>query len=288
MKIYTLIMVVIAPSIVGLSNYLLIFFHVFSSTRRTHTAVPAISTLAPDVNPHPRTRMNPRDRHLLQHVLVMFSIFVGGWTPVFLLSIVSPDFSFDTMGISLTALLTQLSLLCIVIDLFVFNHELSKTLKHILLHCSLRESWYSAFSIKNKCSSRMSIHRGKHRKESPFYKSDEGRRFDHLPLWSSTDAKIIKVAHICLHFEVAGWTRIQLIKNTTSPPMEVLISFDHFSHIKYTEMTPACWRRDRMDAFHPLTTTCYQALNNKLDDSSSQTWTTYQQIGSSLHLLSIY
>ena len=112
-------MTVLIPSFVyGIIN-LIIFKKVRSSTNRVQ------STNATEHNernpPIPR-----RDLHLLRHLVVLFCIFIAGWGPVFTYTAIVTDIDFGSIIYIALFILAVLSIFCLIIDLFLYNHELRK------------------------------------------------------------------------------------------------------------------------------------------------------------------
>ena len=120
MEIYRLIMVVILPSLACLALNLLIFRYVRSSSHR----VQAISHVTRDE--HRTSQSHRRDMHLLRHIIFMFSAFIGGWAPAYIVRCFVYNLPYTALSMSLLLLWAELSLLVVVINLFVYNHELHR------------------------------------------------------------------------------------------------------------------------------------------------------------------
>ncbi|UJR21683.1 hypothetical protein I4U23_024760 [Adineta vaga] len=75
-SIYTFLMYVVIPSAICLTNNILIFQHVRSSTNRVQPSIP-IPTMTINKKQHPH--INRRDLHLLPYMIISFCIFIGGW-----------------------------------------------------------------------------------------------------------------------------------------------------------------------------------------------------------------
>jgi ABC-type polysaccharide/polyol phosphate export permease len=109
-------MVVIIPSLICFIINIIIFKYVRSSTNRVQS-----STAIRKNNQH--QAINRRDLHLLRHMINMFCIFVGGWSPVYLYTIIisqNPNY----IILLICEILAELSLLSIIMNLFLYNHEL--------------------------------------------------------------------------------------------------------------------------------------------------------------------
>jgi hypothetical protein len=109
-------MIVIIPSSIYSINNIIIFNYVRSSTNR----------IQPSSGIPQNQCTNRRDLHLLRHMIIMFSIFVGGWSPIYLYTTISISFDFASTIVSLFILLAELSLLFDIINLFLYNHELRR------------------------------------------------------------------------------------------------------------------------------------------------------------------
>jgi hypothetical protein len=135
-RIYALIIVVVIPAVIKFINYFLIFNHVRSSTRRIQTSLTSASASASASSSHAQinqqSRIQRRDWLLLKNTIVMLAVFVGGWTPIHIVSIFVYDTIFSMLVPSLLVLLAQLSLLIIIINLFINNHKLTKYCRDFL------------------------------------------------------------------------------------------------------------------------------------------------------------
>jgi hypothetical protein len=114
----------------------LIFLKARSSTRH----VQALTTSMPSAANS--NHQNARDIHLLKHILLIFTVFVGGWTPVYIHSVTTPDETSHYIIYSVLQLLPILSSLIIILDLFWYNHDLRQYLKERLLSfLHLNQHW---------------------------------------------------------------------------------------------------------------------------------------------------
>jgi hypothetical protein len=120
-KIYTLIMIVVVPLIICFINNTIIFNYVRASTNR-------VQPLAVDTKKNQHQATNRRDLYLLRHMIIMFCIFVGGWSPIYIYAILVSDVLFTSLIVSLLFLLAEVFLLFDIIDLFLYNHELRRYL----------------------------------------------------------------------------------------------------------------------------------------------------------------
>jgi len=114
-------MTVIVPSLINTFVNVLIFVHVRSSSRRVRPqAVPSVTNISNTQEP----RISRREISLLRQMIFMFSMFVGGWTPVYLTVLILNFMPFNFMAFHLTVIWAELCTLCIIMNLFLCNHEL--------------------------------------------------------------------------------------------------------------------------------------------------------------------
>jgi hypothetical protein len=113
-------MAVIISSILCLMINVFIFINVHSSSRRIQPQSPY------DVQ---YCTLSRRDIHLLRHIIFMFCIFVGGWTPNCLSAIIAYHAYINMLAYFSFSILCELALLCDIIDLFLYNHEFRNYLK---------------------------------------------------------------------------------------------------------------------------------------------------------------
>ena len=123
LAIYTFITAAILPTIVNVVLNTLIVFHVRSSTRRVH--VQMISTTNSNAN-NQHAVVSHRDLALLRHMIFMFSMFVGGWTPVMIINILNTTMDFDFKFVQICVIFSQVCVLGIAVCLFIYNRELRK------------------------------------------------------------------------------------------------------------------------------------------------------------------
>lgn len=133
MRIYTCTTAVLVPSSINVILNVLIFRYVRSSVRRIQPGI--IHTLTNSINNINQPIITRREISLLQQMIFTFLIFIIGWTPVYLTLIISYFVVFDSNITSATALVSQLCTLCIITNLFIYNHELKQYFKDkIRLH----------------------------------------------------------------------------------------------------------------------------------------------------------
>ncbi|CAF4478151.1 unnamed protein product, partial [Rotaria socialis] len=123
---YITAMVVVFPAIISLVFNLLIFIRVYSSSKRIQPASQTAGTT--DANAG-TIKLSRRDRHLLQHSIIMFIVVMAGWCPTFL------NIAIDYASVVSPVVYVVLQLwsivgdMLIIIDLFIYNHELKKLIR---------------------------------------------------------------------------------------------------------------------------------------------------------------
>jgi hypothetical protein len=132
MKIYTLLITTIIPSLICLIINLIIFKYVRSSSHRVQ---PSSQITRDGFNNNQLQRITHRDMHLLRHIIFMLCIFMGGWSPIFIFTIPQAQLLFASLTVSLLILLAELSLLIVIVNLYVYNHELRRYLKEKFFKC---------------------------------------------------------------------------------------------------------------------------------------------------------
>ncbi|CAF1132728.1 unnamed protein product [Adineta steineri] len=121
MGIYTCIMAIFVPALLNIILNTLIFSYVRSSTRRIQPRSNNASTSGLN-NQQPR--MSRRDMSLLKQMLVMFSMFIGGWTPILIVYTMNIAIDVDIKIIKITVLFSEVCIFGIVMNLYIYNHEL--------------------------------------------------------------------------------------------------------------------------------------------------------------------
>ncbi|CAF1045313.1 unnamed protein product [Adineta steineri] len=117
-RIYLLIIVAIIPTLCLFITNSIIFIYARSSTRRVQP-IHGNDIQAP--------LLTNRDVRLLKHMIFMFSTFFCGWVPIYILTVVNPSSSaISLVQFNIVRLLPELSTLIIILDLFIYNHELRR------------------------------------------------------------------------------------------------------------------------------------------------------------------
>jgi hypothetical protein len=131
LRFYNSFLIVILPSILNGVFNALIFLRVHSSTRR----IQALATTTSAVTAANSNHRQARDIYLLKHTLFIFIVFVGGWAPVYILTVAVFDGTTYYVLYLLSELLPPLGSLIVTLDLFVYNHDLRRYWKGRLLKC---------------------------------------------------------------------------------------------------------------------------------------------------------
>ena len=118
---------VIIPATICVSTSVLIYRHVRYSSHRVQTG-PAATTAGP-------RRISRRDFGLLGHSVIMFVIFVIGWSPRILSNMSEYFRPVDTLVSRILEVIFQLASLVDITDLFLYNHKVRKYLIGLFLPC---------------------------------------------------------------------------------------------------------------------------------------------------------
>ncbi|CAF1337804.1 unnamed protein product, partial [Adineta steineri] len=105
------------------------------SARRIHPQ--AISALTSDVTAQ-QPKISRREISLLRQMIFMFLMFIGGWTPVYIVNILDAATDLNFMIVQIAVIFSQICVLGIVINLFIYNHELRQYLSNkirVCFHC---------------------------------------------------------------------------------------------------------------------------------------------------------
>jgi hypothetical protein len=125
MRFYALLSIVLFPSILIIIFNGLIYWTVTSSSRRVN----AISTSADAAAVARPNQKNTRDIFLLKHMSFIFVVFIVGWSPVYTLQIIQLNAQTPVWIIKFLQVPPVLTSIIMVVDLFIYNHELRQYLK---------------------------------------------------------------------------------------------------------------------------------------------------------------
>jgi len=127
-------MIVIIPSLLCIIINGLIFIHVHASSHRVQPQNTTTQTINNNTI-HQQSKINRRNIHLLRHMLFMFCMFIGGWGPIHIAAIIMNYININVLIMRILSIIAEISMLCNVVDLFVYNRKLRHYLKNIMLKC---------------------------------------------------------------------------------------------------------------------------------------------------------
>ncbi|CAF1469787.1 unnamed protein product [Adineta ricciae] len=127
MGYYTLVTGVVVPLSINITLNVLILIHVRSSTRRVQTRSTDTSA---QINNNQQVKITRRDISLMKHMIFMFSMFIIGWTPVLIIYLINIIFGVLNVTIHIAVICSQVCIAGIVVNLFVYNHEMKQYLSN--------------------------------------------------------------------------------------------------------------------------------------------------------------
>lgn len=113
----------------------LIITHVRASSRRIQPQIKIIQSPNNTNIIHQQTKISHRDIHLIRNMFLMLCIFVGGYGPIHITTIIINYIPVSVMVMRVLSFIAELSLLFNIISMFVYNHQLRDYLKHNVLKC---------------------------------------------------------------------------------------------------------------------------------------------------------
>ncbi|CAF1126739.1 unnamed protein product [Adineta ricciae] len=128
LSIYTFIVAVVLPSLINIILNSLIFVHVRSSVRRVQPNIATAWTSGFNREQQQLPKISRREIALLRQMVFMFIMFVTGWSAVLIVNIIIQVKSISAILVFISMLLGELCAIGIIIDLYVYNHELRKFL----------------------------------------------------------------------------------------------------------------------------------------------------------------
>jgi hypothetical protein len=128
-------MVVFVPTFINIILNIRIFLYVRNSTRRVQPQLPSTSTNGNNIQ---NARISPREIALLKKMLFTFSMFIGGWSPVYFITVITWQSYAAGIVYQCSILLCITSVLSIIINLFTSNHELRQYLFNKIRRCFVR------------------------------------------------------------------------------------------------------------------------------------------------------
>jgi len=135
MRYYTLAIIIVVPVSVCVVINIIIFKYVQSLSLRIQ---PASQRTIANHNHDQKPTLSRRDVHLLRHMIIMFFVFIVGWVPIYIALVIQIQTPVSTLILRILSLLAEISLLCDMIDLFLYSHELRRYLQRRFLPCYYR------------------------------------------------------------------------------------------------------------------------------------------------------
>jgi hypothetical protein len=80
-----------------------------------------------------RIILNNRDIRVLKHMIIMFVIFLIGWSPIYILVCIDINHIVPLIVYRILSILPALSLLGDIIDLFLFNYQLRSYFRQLFI-----------------------------------------------------------------------------------------------------------------------------------------------------------
>jgi hypothetical protein len=130
-------MIAIVPILINIVLNILIFRHVRSSARRVQPAQSVITATTGNINQ--QQRISGREIALLRQMIFMFTMFIAGWSPTFLLIAIAEFMQVNFIAYECMVVLCEIAVLSLIINLFICNHELRKYLFNKIRVCFVRQ-----------------------------------------------------------------------------------------------------------------------------------------------------
>lgn len=124
-----LAILIVIPSLICLIDNIIIFKFVRSSSKRIQPSFSINRVCLQQI-------ISRRDLHLIRHMIFMFCLFIVGWSPVCIHSIVAGVVDYHDTTLLVLALVAEVSLFCCVMNLYLYNHDLRVHLKNQVLKFS--------------------------------------------------------------------------------------------------------------------------------------------------------
>ena len=125
-------MVIIVPSFINIALNVRIFIYARSSARRVQPQTINTLTNVPNIQ---QAKISRREFSLLVQMIFMFSMFIGGWSPCYFITVINAFIIINPIIYQCSVLLCEISLLSIIINLFMSNRELRQYLLNKIRLC---------------------------------------------------------------------------------------------------------------------------------------------------------
>ena len=113
-------MIVIIPSVICFIINIIIFQYARLSAHRVQP-----TRVVPNNNNNRHQTLTRRDIYLLRHVILMFIVFIGGWSPIYIYPLVVVP-NYRSIVPWIIFIVANISLLYDIVNLFLYNHPLRK------------------------------------------------------------------------------------------------------------------------------------------------------------------
>lgn len=135
MGVYTFITAVILPIVLNILLNIGIFLHVRNSSLRIQPQTITAVTIGVH---RQQPKISRRDIALLKQMLFMFTMFIFGWAPIFLINMISMVQRIPSLIVTIFVYLSALCLLSLIINLLMYNYEIGRVLFNVVrfrFHC---------------------------------------------------------------------------------------------------------------------------------------------------------
>ncbi|CAF1288683.1 unnamed protein product [Adineta ricciae] len=142
LRLYFFMIVVIVPLFMNIILNVRIFIHVRSSSCRVRPAWTASTIINVNNTQQQQQRkasISRREISLLRQMIFMFTMFIGGWTPIYFMLYLSQIIYISGIIQLFATILCEFALLSLIINLFICNRELREYLMNKLRFCLMRE-----------------------------------------------------------------------------------------------------------------------------------------------------
>jgi hypothetical protein len=123
----------VVPSLLNTVFNVLIFKHARDSTRRVQ---PKPNSRISNASNNQQRRISRREISLLKQMILMFCIFIAGWTPVY--GILLSGANFNAIAFRCFVIVCEMAMLAITINFFICNHEIKEYFINKIRQCVRR------------------------------------------------------------------------------------------------------------------------------------------------------
>ena len=119
MGIYTVVTAIVIPTVIILGFNMSIFIYTRNSVRRVEN-----HDINAGISQQQQFRINRRDISLIKQMIFIFTVFIIGWCPAFVINTITATSRVDDRIQMVCIYLSEICLICLMINLFVFNHDI--------------------------------------------------------------------------------------------------------------------------------------------------------------------